>query len=52
LIPNNFEMSRKSRDSPSRASAIFFLKVDILSIFKLAPKFCQTLLNDWRNDSV
>ena len=29
LIPNNFEISRKSRESPSKASAIFFLKVDI-----------------------
>ena len=52
LIPNNFEISRKSRDSPSKVSAIFFLKVDILSIFKLTTEFYQTLLIDWPNCSM
>ena len=53
LIPNNCEISRKSRDSPSKASAIFFLKVDI-SIFKLSSEFCQDSLMEypkWSNDS-
>jgi len=52
LIPNNFEISLKSRESPSNASAIFFLKVDILSIFKLTSEFYQTLLIDWPNCSM
>ena len=52
LIPNNFEMSRKSSESPSNASAIFFLKVDILSIFELTSGFYRTLLIDWPDDSI
>jgi hypothetical protein len=32
--------------SPSKALAIFSLKVDILSILKLTSEFCQTLLID------
>ena len=51
LIPNNFEISRKSRKSPSNASAIFFLKVSILSVFKLTSEFYRTLLIDWPKDS-
>ena len=52
LIPNNCEISRKSRDSPSKASAIFFLKVNI-SIIKLSSEFYQDLLMEypkWSND--
>ena len=52
FIPNNFEISRKSRESPSKASAIFFLKVDILSIFKLTSESYQTLLIGWPNYSM
>jgi len=52
LIPNNFEISRKSRASSSKASAIFFLRVDMLSIFKLTSESYQTLLIDWPNDSL
>ena len=43
FIPNNFEISRKSRESSSKASAIFFLKVDILSIFELTSEFYRPL---------
>ena len=52
LIPNNFEISRKSRASSSKASAIFFLRVDILSFFKLTSESYQTLHIDWPNDSL
>ena len=52
LIPNNFGISRKSRASSSKASAIFFLMVDILSIFKLTLESYQTLLIDWPNYSL
>jgi hypothetical protein len=52
LIPNNFEISRKSRASSSKAPAIFFLRVDMLSIFKLTSGSHQILLIDWPNDSL
>jgi len=50
LIPNNFEISRKSRHCPSKASAIFFLKVNIFcraTLYTLRYALCSMRCSIW-----